>query len=176
MTKMSHPMKTLSRWEREREGEGKKVVPSAKAALLCSEPSSCSLGSEIHPAQNDRNTQSVWNWQQMRAGGFRSWELNIFSEQPFLTNHDENIEAPSRLLLVHAAQEVVADDVDQAWLQTVFGLHHHVDAVSAEGGQPASEGLQAHANTHSNTAPFCLSFHRTAGWSRRFGNLSGAAQ
>lgn len=72
MTKMSHPMKTLSRWGRERDGGEKKVVPSAKAALLCSEPSSCSLGSEIHPAQNDRNTQSVWNWQQMREGGFRS--------------------------------------------------------------------------------------------------------
>lgn len=38
---------------------GGKVIPSAKAALLYSEPSSCSLGSEIHPAQKDRNTRSV---------------------------------------------------------------------------------------------------------------------
>lgn len=59
------------------------------------------------------------------------------------TDHDENIEGVSWLLLVHPAQEVVADDVDQTRAQIVFGLHHHVDAVRTQGGEPASEGLQA---------------------------------
>lgn len=78
--------------ERERE---RKVIPSAKAALLYSEPSSCSLGSEIHPAQNDRNTHSVYNWQQMLDYGFRSIKLNRFSEQPLSTNHNKDIEVAS---------------------------------------------------------------------------------
>lgn len=77
-------------------------------------------------------------------------------KQPFLNtkqfnltaNHDENIEGVSWLLLVHPAQEVVADDVDQTRAQIVFGLHHHVDAVRPQGGEPASEGLRAWILTH----------------------------
>lgn len=72
-------------------------------------------------------------------------------EQPFLntaqfshtTNHDENFEGASWLLLVHPAQKVVADDVDQTRMKAVFGLYHHIDAVMTQGGKPASEGLQA---------------------------------
>lgn len=56
-------------------------------------------------------------------------------------NHDENFEVVSWLLLVNPAQEVVAADVDQARMQVVFCLHHHVDAVMTQGGNPASEGL-----------------------------------
>jgi len=58
-------------------------------------------------------------------------------------NHDENIEGSCLLQLVHPAQQVVAGDVDQTRPQIVFGLHHHVDAVRTQRGEPASEGLQA---------------------------------
>lgn len=85
--------------------------------------------------------------------GTKSWTYT--SEEPFLNtaqfshtaNHDENTEGVSWLLLVHPAQEVVADNVDQTRLQVVFGLHHHVDAVRTQGGEPASEGLQAYKDT-----------------------------
>lgn len=64
------------------------------------------------------------------------------------TDHDENLEGlPWLLLLVHPAQQVVADDVDRAGLQAVFGLHHHVDAVRTQRWEPASEGLRARVNT-----------------------------
>lgn len=54
---------------------------------------------------------------------------------------------PWLLLPVHPAQQVVADDVDRAGLQAVFGLHHHVDAVRTQRREPASEGLRARGNT-----------------------------
>lgn len=63
------------------------------------------------------------------------------------TDHDENTEGISWLLFVHPTQEVVADDVDQTRAQIVFGLHHHVDAVRTQGGQPASEGLSTETPT-----------------------------
>lgn len=47
------------------------------------------------------------------------------------------------MLLVHPAQQVVADNVDQAGPHAVFGLYRHVDAVWTQGGEPASEGLKA---------------------------------
>lgn len=58
---------------------------------------------------------------------------------------------PRLLLFVHPAQQVVADDVDRARLQAVFGLHHHVDAVRTQRGEPASEGLRAHVNAFNTT-------------------------
>lgn len=64
------------------------------------------------------------------------------------TDHDENLEGlPWLLLFLHSAQQVVADDIDRAGLQAVFGLHHHVDAVGTQRWEPASEGLRAQANT-----------------------------
>lgn len=64
------------------------------------------------------------------------------------TDHDENLEGlPWLLLFLHPAQQVVADDIDRAGLQAVFGLHHHVDAVGTQRWEPASEGLRAQANT-----------------------------
>lgn len=69
------------------------------------------------------------------------------------TDHDENLEGLPwlllLLLLVHPAQQVVADDVDRAGLQAVFGLHRHVDAVRTQRGEPASEGLRARVQTPS---------------------------
>lgn len=59
------------------------------------------------------------------------------------TNHDKNAEGASLLLLLHPTEQVIADDVDQTRAQIVFGLHNHIDAVWTEGGEPASEGLQA---------------------------------
>lgn len=64
------------------------------------------------------------------------------------THHDENVEAVSQLQLVHPAQQVVADDVDQTRSQIVFGLHHHVDAVRTQGGEPAPEGLRVQIISH----------------------------
>lgn len=65
-----------------------------------------------------------------------------YTVQPHSADHDENVEVVSRLLLVHPAQQVVADDVHQTRPQVVFSLHHHIDAVRAQGGEPAREGLQ----------------------------------
>lgn len=68
------------------------------------------------------------------------------------THHDENLEGLPwlLLLLVHPAQQVVADDVDRAGLQAVFGLHHHVDAVRTQRWEPAPKGLRAQVNTIKN--------------------------
>lgn len=65
------------------------------------------------------------------------------------------------MLPVNPAEEVVADDVNQPGLQTVFGLHYHINAVRSQGGKPASEGLQVRIQSPSITklssgCPFTL--------------------
>lgn len=60
----------------------------------------------------------------------------------FQTHHDENLEGIAWMLFLYPAQKVIADNVDQTRAEVVFGFHHHVNAIRAQGGQPASKGLQ----------------------------------
>lgn len=63
-----------------------------------------------------------------------------------VAHHDEHPKGAGRLLFLHLAKQVIADDVDQTRAKVVSPSHNNIDAVCCYRGQPSAERL-----TKSNT-------------------------